>query len=749
MTGPDIDAGRNRKDLQKPGHEQLLAGSPTPDAEPEAELASYRAALNRQAVVGMTDRAGVIVAVNDRFCQLSQYSREELIGGSHNVLNSGHHPPEFFKDLWRRIAAGDIWHGDICNRAKDGTLYWVDTTIVPKWGADGRIAGYVSVRYDITARKAAEARLIEEYRKRQDAELLLRDIIEAVPNGLAAYEENGRLILFNSAFQECYPLASAAIFEGTTFENILRTSAQNGQFALAVDTPVAREAFIAVRLQNHENPGRQFVQHLSDGRWLQVEEQISRTGHLVSVRTDISQLKEAEQQIKRQAEHDALTGLYNRRVVLDRLNRALTPTRSERSGGALVVIDLDGFKAINDTQGHDAGDALLVAVAARLKHAVRKTDVVARLGGDEFAVILNNLNTDRDAARIAEKLLQALHQPMKIAKRPVIPSASLGVALFPRDGRTPHELMKNADLALYQAKAKGRSTYVLCSPELRQSQARRASLTKALRSAMSRGRIEVALQPQVDVATAEHTGFEALVRWQLGRRPVPPPELIAVAEEAGLIVPLGYYVIDRALAAIRELSDVGLHPGRVAVNVSADQLREPDFAGRLCDAIRKHRLTPLDVEVEVTENVVLERASERIAATLTQLHDAGVAIALDDFGTGYASLSHLQRFHIDRLKIDQSFVRDIAQSGDDGVIARTVISLAHNLGMTVVAEGVETEEQLRFLSRHGCDFMQGYLISRPMFLDGARIYLLGVAERSRHRRRWSDPPPGEDVLWVA
>lgn len=701
------------------------------ESDGESELASFRAALNTQAIVAVTNRSGLIVSANDLFCQISKYSRSELIGQSHRILNSGHHPRSFFQDLWRTIGSGEIWQGEICNRAKDGSLYWVNTTIVPKKGNDGRNVGYVSVRFDITARKLAEAALIEENHKRQEAEILLRDIIEAVPNGIAAYDSLDRLVLFNSAFRECYPLAAAAIKEGATFESILRCSAESGQFALENPSVSAMERYVARRLQEHRNPGRRFIQHLSDGRWLQVQERRSSTGTLVGVRTDVSELKNAERRIKQQAERDSLTGLYNRRVLLEHLSLELGPTRPSDRLGALLVLDLDGFKAINDTYGHDAGDALLVAVAGRLQSAVRKTDIVARLGGDEFAILLGNLRTQIDAERIAQKVITSLMQPFRLGRRRVNSSASMGVALLGLDGSTPIEAMKNADLALYQAKRMGRATFAVCSPTLREGTKRRAKLIRALRPAMARGEIKVALQPQVALANAEHVGFEALARWEYARRPVPALELISVAEEAGLIVPLGYYIIDKALGAVRDFVDLGLRPGRLAINVAAAQLQEPDFCDRLCELVLRHQLLPADIEVEVTEGVVLERAPNGITFTLQRLHDAGISIALDDFGTGYASLTHIKQFSIDRLKIDRSFIKDITVEEDDAVLAKAIISLAHNFGMTVVAEGVETKEQLRFLSNHGCDVIQGYLVNKPLPPDSARNYLNNIAPQGR------------------
>ena len=714
-------------DLPSQATDDIRPGSPPDDRslilETQAELESYKVALNQHAIVGVTDRAGTIVSVNDQFCRISQYPRAELVGKKHSLLNSHHHPREFFRSMWRTIASGQPWHGDICNRAKDGSLYWVDTTIVPRRGVDGRVCGYVSIRYDITTRKAAEAAQAEEIRKRETAEMLLRDIIEALPNGVAAYDADDRLAIFNSAYREFYDVMAPAIVEGASFESILRYGVEQGQFTLSKETEASRQAWFEARMQDHRNPGRRLIQHLAGGRWLQVQERLSRSGYVVGVRTDITELKLAERQIKQQAERDPLTGLYNRRVVLDRLGRLLNAERQPTRLGALVLVDLDGFKSVNDTLGHDAGDALLVEVAERFRDAVRKTDTVARLGGDEFALILPNLTSEQDAGRIVEKLLQCLAPPVSIGTRTVIASASFGVALIPRHGQSPTDLMKHADMALYEAKGSGRCTYAIYSPQLRRIVERRTAMTAALRTAMARDQIQVALQPQVSFANGRHIGFEALVRWRRGRTPVPPPEIISVAEEAGLVVSLGYHIIDKAMTAMRRMLDAGMEPGRLALNVAAAQLKEPDFVGHLRGLIARHRLNPGEVEIEVTENVVLDRSASTIVTTLRELHAAGIAIVLDDFGTGFASLAHLKRFPLSRLKIDRSFVAGINSNGDDAAIAGAIISLAHSLDLEVVAEGVETEDQYQTLSNIGCDLAQGYLISMPLLGDDVFDYM--------------------------
>lgn len=692
------------------------------------EFDAFKAALDRHAIVAITDRSGTIVHVNDMFCQISGYTRLELLGRKHNVVNSGLHPRRFFADMWRVIANGGLWHGEICNRARDGSLYWVDTTIVPLHGGQDKIRGYLSIRFDVTARKAAEAAVTAEIDKRRQTEMLLRDVIETIPGAVAAFDPDDRLILFNEAYKSYYPVAAPVIQPGTSFETFLRFGVERGQFRLPRQSAEAKEAWIAARLRDHREPGKPRLLQLADGRWLQVRERRSASGHIVGVRTDISELKQAEAMIRRQAEHDPLTGLFNRTVLIERTGEALATALRTQREGALLLIDLDNFKNVNDTLGHDAGDVLLVELGKRLAAAVGKTGVVARLGGDEFAVLLPSA-TREEAARTAESLLEAVGRPLSVEGRPLVPLCSMGLATFPNQGGSPRELLKHADIALYQAKARGRGTYCLFDPQLRDGIERRQAMRDALRIAIAAGDISIALQPQVRLSDRQHLGFEVLARWRHQEQWIAPAEFIPVAEENGLIAALGSSILEQTLAFAAAMRAEGFDPGRIAINVAAAQLRRGGFARTVLDRLAARGLPPEAIEIELTENVLLDRAGQRIAEELTALNQAGIVVALDDFGTGYASLSHLKRFPVSRLKIDRSFVKDIGTGSDEGIIARTIISLAHNLRMEVVAEGVETASQAQFLAGHGCDVAQGYLFGRPLTPEAAAKYL------AREKRR--------------
>lgn len=678
------------------------------------ELIAYKEALDQNTIVSITDRSGVITYANERFCKISKYSNEELVGKKISILNSGFHAREFFTNMWRTIGSGRPWRAEICNRDKNGDFYWVDTTIVPKRNQFGKVDGYVSIRYDITERKAIEKALHDEVEKRRDTELLLRELISTIPDGVVAFDLEDKLLHFNKAYKDFHTAKAQHLVPGISFAELLNIAVENNQYLGLSEDPKARDAYIENRLKRHHNPGNPIIQQLSDGRWIQVQERRSKAGYTVGVCTDITDIKQAEKTIKLQAEQDSLTGLSNRSVLINRLARALGERKGVEQTGALVLIDLDHFKDVNDTLGHDAGDKLLIEVARRLTEVLRKTDTVARIGGDEFAILLPNVSTIAEVEKIGEKVVSRLSEIFRLGHRVVRPGCSLGVTFFPADGCTPKDLLKNADIALYQAKARGRGVWSFYNPAHKQQVERRQATADALRVALVDNQIEIAAQTQVCFRTGRHIGFEILARWKHRGSYVSPSEFIPVAEETGLIIPLGQAVLEQAMSMVRDLRDRGVDPGRIAVNVAASQLKQHDFAETVISMLDRYGLEADVLEMEVTENVLLDRVSNQIGRSLDDLHRLGVQIALDDFGTGHASLSHLKRFPVHCLKIDQSFVREIQTGTEDAIIVRAIINLAHNLGMRVVAEGIETRDQFELLREQGCDIGQGYLLGKPV-----------------------------------
>ena len=679
-------------------------------------LDAYQAALDRHAIVAVTDPRGKIAFVNNRFCSVSGYASWELLGRSHSIVNSGHHPKDFFVRMWQTIARGEIWHGEICNRKKSGEIYWVDTTIVPFLDRQKRVDGYISIRYDITKRKVAEEALEQEVLRRRKAEALLLDVIETVPDGIAAFDADDRLIVHNQAYRDCYDKSREAIQIGATFESIVRCGLENGQYALPDDLPETSQSWLEARLRDHSSPGNKSTLALAGGRWLQAHERRSSSGNTIGTRTDITELKRREAAIKHHAEHDSLTGLFNRSVLNERLMKTVADSVESGTDGVLVVADLDGFKQINDTMGHAAGDALLVAVARRLESVLRKSATIIRLGGDEFAIILPHAARSV-IDRIAGRILTAVEQPLSGQKQVIKPRLSMGISIFPRDGRKTESLLKKADLALYQCKAEARGHYRIFSRAVYARDANERKLAAALAKAVASSQIDVALQPQFLLSDSSHSGFEALARWRLAGQSISPAEFVPIAEERGLIIEMGQQVLQKSLKAICLMKKNGLNTGRVAVNVAAAQIRMREFPAMLKATVIKFGLTPDDLEVELTENILLDKDHDQIAHSLRQLRQSGFSIALDDFGTGYASLAHLSRFPISKIKIDRTFIKDMLTKQGASTIVRAMIGLAHNLGMQVVAEGIETPEQYAELRSMNCDFGQGYLISRPLAVE--------------------------------
>lgn len=559
-------------------------------------------------------------------------------------------------------------------------------------------------------------------REAEDARALLDDVIETIPDAIAAYDRDDRLILFNAAYRKLYELSAPSIRIGARFEDILRYGLTVGQYIDAGTTGEQHDAWLAGRLAAHRDPAQTaLIQQLPNGRWLHVRERRSASGNVVGVRTDVSALKEAEAVIRQTAETDALTGLANRGVMLSALESALKGQRIADRCGALLMLDIDHFKAINDTLGHAAGDQVLRIMADRLKASLRAGDTIARLGGDEFAVLANGFAHEEACEVIASNLHRALTEEINIQGRLLRPGVSMGIALFPRDGTTAAELFKSADTALYRTKERGRNGWTLFNQDLGDRLRRRSQLREDLAEALMLGDIRAALQPLMDVASGAHVGFEALARWSRNGEPVSPAEFVAVAEDAGLGLALGQNMLNRTCSKLAALISEGLDPGFAAVNLGTTQLKSPGFPAMLQTCLERYGLKPEHIELEITENTLLDRSIDQIRGALGVLRDMGFRLTLDDFGTGYASLTHLKQFPVTGIKIDRSFIMNVETCVQDSVIVRAMVELAHGLGMTVVAEGVETPGQLAFLRSIGCDMAQGYHICRPQ-TDPALIH---------------------------
>jgi diguanylate cyclase (GGDEF)-like protein len=436
--------------------------------------------------------------------------------------------------------------------------------------------------------------------------------------------------------------------------------------------------------------------------------------HLQRSRAHASELQRANAQLQHMATHDVMTGLPNRVLLADRLEQAIAQAERSSQPFAVLMVDLDRFKSINDSLGHEAGDELLRQVAQRLRSALRKTDTLARIGGDEFVVVLSGITGPHDVETVLANVLDNVRRPIELASIEVQTSPSIGVSLYPHDGTDPQTLLKHADAAMYHAKKMGRNTFQFFAPDMNAFTRERLELECALRNAVCRREFVLHYQPKVSFENGHIVSVEALVRWNHPQRGLlSPAEFIPLAEETGLILPMGVWVLKEACRQLQEWHAAGLTHLRMAVNLSAQQFREKNLLEVVRAALADARIEPRFLELELTETAVMQDAGHS-AAVLRSLSDLGVRISVDDFGTGYSSLSYLQRFPLNKVKIDRSFVREIVRSRGDSEIVRAIVSLAHSLRLVVIAEGVETAEQLDFLERIGCDQYQGYFCSPPV-----------------------------------
>jgi diguanylate cyclase (GGDEF)-like protein len=549
-------------------------------------------------------------------------------------------------------------------------------------------------------------------------------LLEALPQAILAFDPAERLTFVNPAYAALFPAMAGVMRPGARLEEVLRHGVALGQFPAAGSRPETQRAWLAQELTAHRNPGPPREVALPGGRWAEMQEHRTPDGALICIRSDITRRVAAEERAQRHTEEDALTGLANRSALFEKLAELRRGRRGRDPHSAcLLLFDLDDSKAINANLGHPAGDALLVEIATRGRALLRGGDVFARLGGDEFAILLHGIGTPPQAMSFMGRLRARLEQPLALGGAAITPSLSLGVALFPEDGEEAGTLFRGADTALYQAKRQGRHGHSFFDRSIAEMLDRKARLTEELRAAITAGSITIALQPQLRTRDGRHLGFEALARWPGAARPVPPSEFIPVAEEMGLIVPLSRLVLRQALEAMRAFDRLGLEPGRIAVNVATEQLLAADFPREVRAALQQHGVPPERLEIELTETTLLDRSADRIVQVLREFDAMGVSIALDDFGTGYASLAHLTQFPVHRLKIDRRLVRSIESGDSASLIARTVIGLAHGLGLEAVAEGVETAAQWDYLRKLGCDVVQGILPGAPFDVAGAAAHL--------------------------
>ncbi len=567
-----------------------------------------------------------------------------------------------------------------------------------------------AVRRELAEAGGRRARRLAESNLRA-SETLLNSIVNTAADGIIVIDESGMLEFVNAAIERMFGWKPLEVI-GRNFDSLLMPRSQAGADRISgvldsnnrpLSVGVGRE----VRAQRKD--GSVFPMELTLG-----EMRIDGRIKYACIMRDVTERKCAEERIHQLAHYDKLTGLPNRALFSQLLEQALAEAKYSKKQVAVLFIDLDRFKLINDSLSHDSGDMVLKQVARRLSEAQLKRNTIARFGGDEFVVLMRDCQIPTDAAEAAQRMLTAIAQPLLLEGQEYNLTASIGISAYPSDGENPQTILKNADIAMYRAKEHGKNNYQFYSSQMNLHSFERLVLERFLRHALDQDEFRVYYQPKVDLVSGCITGMEALLRWihpAMGM--ISPTKFIPLAEETGLIVPIGAWVLKAACAQNKIWSAQGLPPLRVAVNLSARQFAQDDLHATILNVLEETGLAPELLELEITESVTMDNP-EHAAALLRKLKALGIRLAIDDFGTGYSSLSYLKRFPIDNVKIDRSFIKDIPHDEDDVAITQAVIAMAHSLGLKVIAEGVESEEHVTFLRDHGCEQAQGYLFGAPM-----------------------------------
>jgi diguanylate cyclase (GGDEF)-like protein/PAS domain S-box-containing protein len=656
------------------------------------------------APVAYLNRDGRYEYVNRAFVDFSEIEAADLQGRRLSDISSAQDYERQAPLLARALAGETISYERLtpfANRAQR----WMQVRLVPERDTEGNVAGVFVLLNDIHSQKENEAAI-------RHINWVLTSHMENTPMAVMEWDRELRLIRWSRRAEDIF---------GWTAEEVLGSTLHDWRLVYDDDVPLV-EPVIREMLSGTRNASTGINRNKrKDGSviWCEWHNSVLRDDHgnvlsILSFAQDVSDRVDAQERLETMATHDALTGLPNRILLHRKLTDVLARARQRQKQVAVLFIDLDRFKNVNDSLGHRIGDELLKLISRRLVLALRKGDFLARLGGDEFTVLLENLAEPDGARQVATKLLDVIEQPYWVHGHLVHVSASIGMSLFPDDGEDPDTLLKNADVAMYRAKEAGRNVYQFFTHEMAAHQQEKMTLENALRQAVRSGALSLAFQPKVHIKSGRIVGAEALLRWHdpvLGT--VPPARFIPVAEESGLIDAIGDWVLGRACRETQHWAAAGVPGMTVAVNLSVRQFRDPAMAMRIERIFEQTNVDPRQVEFEVTESSVLYDA-ETVSRVLQLERELGVRVAIDDFGTGYSSLVHLKHLPIDTLKIDQSFIRDITTDPDDKAITAAIIALAHTLNLDVVAEGVETAEQLAFLTERGCDYYQGNYFSEPI-----------------------------------
>ncbi|HVJ48808.1 EAL domain-containing protein [Desulfitobacterium sp.] len=672
------------------------------------QIAALEAAANS---IVITDAEGHINWANSAFTALTGYSLTEVFGKNLRFLKSEVHPTEFYKELWDTIMANKVWHGEMINRKKNGTLYTEEMTITPVYFEPEQNLYFIAVKQDVTQRRKD----MEEMR-------MAAKIFENTLEGVLITDDKGDIIFTNRSFQEITGYSTEEVLGKNP--KILSSGKHNQEFYRQMWKFLLEKGEWQGEIWNRRRTGEIYPEWLTISV---IKDDCGKTVQYAAILSDLTLRKKNEERIKHLAYYDALTDLPNRYLFLDRLTIALAHAARHDNTLAVLFLDLDRFKDVNDTLGHAAGDQLLQEVGRRITTCIREEDTVARMGGDEFTVLLPDIRIE-EAKDVARRILGVFRMPFILEGLELFLTPSIGIAVASDKLIDAQTILRYADLAMYKAKENGKNRYWLYQSDMDIQAQDRLTLEQRLRKGLDRNEFVLYYQPQVDVTSGKLLGMEALIRWQNPETGlVPPRKFIPIAEETGLIIPIGEWVLRTAIAQNVAWQEKGLPPLRIAVNLSVRQLQQEDLVERISEILEEEGMKGVWLELEITESMAMQDI-ELTSRVLGQLKKLGIHIAIDDFGVGYSSLNYLKRFPIDTLKVDQSFIQDSLSNSENGAIVSTILELARELNYSAIVEGVETEAQLEFLKVKACEGIQGYLISRPLPARDMTIFLNFVHE---------------------
>ena len=665
------------------------------------ELFAFKYAVeNSDNTVVITDIDRNITYANDIFTQTTGYSIKDALGKNPNILKSGLMEEDFYKKLNETLDRGEKWTGEFINKKQDGSLYYEKASIVPIF-VKGELVNYLAIKLDIT-----------QYVEQKKSLQLSAAVFEHTMDGIMITDADGVIISVNNALVHMTGFSKEELIGQNP--NILKSGQQNQAFYEDLWQTVLSKGNWKGKIFDRTKAG------LLTQTWLSISSIKDDKGtviNFIAIHTDLNELILIQDKIDFMAHHDTLTNLPNRRYLEEHMEQIIRISSREKQNFSILFLDLDRFKIINDTLGHDAGDELLKLVSQRIKRILRESDILARTGGDEFIIVAQNIKTKDEPAYISSKILKSLETAFNIQDHQLNISASIGIAIYPEDGEDIATLTKHADSAMYLAKDLGKNNYQYFTEQLSIDIHHRLHLEQALKNALKNDEFYLHFQPQYNLKTKKVIGAEALLRWENPELGFTSPDIfIPIAEETHMIIPIGEYVFEEACEAFMRWRENGLNIETIAINVSSIQLSDMSLLETFKRIVKKVGISPKNIEIEITERYIFKHTANE-DTILDDFRNLGFKISIDDFGTGYSSMNYLKKLPLDTIKIDKSFIDDIPQDTNNMEITKAIIALSRSLGYHNVAEGIETVEQEEFLKAQGCEIGQGYLFQRPISCD--------------------------------